>query len=1223
MARRDSQLLQWLTYLKRGPRLSQGWLEENPRKRRWEDLYRSRWQTDKITRSTHGVNCTGSCSWKVHVKDGIIVYETQQVDYPGQGPDFPDHEPRGCPRGATTSWYEYSPARIRYPYLRGVLMDLWRKAKQEYKDPVEAWKSIVTDPEKRRAYMVARGKGGFVRSSWDEAIELVAASTIHTIKTYGPDRVVGFSPIPAMSMVSYASGARFLSLIGGTICSFYDWYADLPPASPQIWGEQTDVPESGDWYNSRYMIIWGTNLPMTRTPDAHFMTEVRYRGCKVAGVAPDYAEYIKFCDTWLPAKAGTDAALALAMLHVILKEFYVDHPTEYFEEYVKKYTDLPFLVKLEQKGNGYLAGPFVNAADLGQQVPNAAWKTALWDSATNAPAIPNGSIGFRWDGSGKWNLKMETPEGTPILPLLTFLGQHDQTLPVDLPYFGGAKGASVTRHVPVKQLAVGGQQTYVTTVFDLLMANIGVPRGLAGDYPTDYDDLKAYTPAWQESITGVKREQVIQVAREFADTAERTQGRCLICMGAGTNHWYHSDLIYRAMISLVLLCGCQGVNGGGWAHYVGQEKIRPLEGLGTLAFGQDWYPGTRQMNGTSFFYFATDQYRYHESDLGLAWPGGGKWTGMHPAEMNALAARFGWIPSFPQFTESSIETARKARAAGAQTEADIGNHVAQRLVSGDLGFAMEHPDAPENWPRVLMTWRCNLLTSSGKGIEYFLSHLLGTDGHVLAPPIGKPNLDIPDSPPAGKLDLFVTSDFRMSSTGLFADVMLPAATWYEKTDISTTDMHPFIHPFQAAITPPWEAKTDWATFQRLAAVFSRLAAEHLGELEDVMMLPLMHDSPSELGQEGGKVLDWRKGETQPIPGKTMPRFAVIKRDYPHVYNQIIALGPRTEQQVQTKGIPIPSAEAYKELIHTLGPSPVEGPGKGRPSLQDDEQAANAIMALSGATNGKRAVAAFKALEKPTGLQLEQIAKDEEAVVMTVREIAAQPRLTLKCPVWSGLESHERRYSPFTLNTEYLVPFRTLTGRQTLYLDHEIMRDYGEMLPIYRPRLVTGAFPEGMQNRPGQEGPQIVLSYLTPHQKWGIHTMFWDTWIMQSLFRGGQTIWLNHKDAEKIGIKDNDWIEAFNRNGACAARAVVTHRMPEGVCYMYHAQDRTVGVPGTKVTGERGGPHNSLTRVIPKPTHMIGGYAQLSAGFNYYGPCGHQRDQAVVIRRLNEVDWLEG
>ncbi|MGH3321755.1 MAG: molybdopterin-dependent oxidoreductase, partial [Streptosporangiaceae bacterium] len=249
--------------------------------RQAEEFYRERWRHDKVVRSTHGVNCTGSCSWKVYVKDGIITWETQQTDYPSVGPDSPEYEPRGCPRGASFSWYTYSPSRVRYPYVRGPLLEMWREA---------------------------RGKGGFVRSTWPEVTELIAAAHVHTVKEHGPDRVVGFSPIPAMSQVSYAAGTRFLSMIGGTILSFYDWYADMPIASPQVFGDQTDVPESGDWWNSSYLMIWGTNLPITRTPDAHFMVEARYHGQKVVVVSPDYSDHTKFADDWLPAAPGTDGA---------------------------------------------------------------------------------------------------------------------------------------------------------------------------------------------------------------------------------------------------------------------------------------------------------------------------------------------------------------------------------------------------------------------------------------------------------------------------------------------------------------------------------------------------------------------------------------------------------------------------------------------------------------------------------------------------------------------------------------------------------------------------------------------------------------------------------------------------------------------------------------------------------------------------------------------------
>ena len=315
--------------------------------RTWEDAYRNRWAHDKIVRSTHGVNCTGSCSWKIYVKGGIVTWETQQTDYPRTRWDMPNHEPRGCARGASYSWYLYSANRVKYPMVRGRLLKAWREARLKH-DPVAAWTSIVSDDETRRSYQQVRGLGGFVRSSWDEVNEIIAAANVYTIKKYGPDRVIGFSPIPAMSMVSYAAGSRYLSLIGGVCMSFYDWYCDLPPSSPQIWVEQTDVPESADWYNSTYIIAWGSNVPQTRTPDAHFFTEVRYKGAKTVAVTPDYAEISKLCDLWLHPKQGTDAALAMAMGHVILKEFYVDKRSAYFDDYARRYTDLPLLVLLKE-----------------------------------------------------------------------------------------------------------------------------------------------------------------------------------------------------------------------------------------------------------------------------------------------------------------------------------------------------------------------------------------------------------------------------------------------------------------------------------------------------------------------------------------------------------------------------------------------------------------------------------------------------------------------------------------------------------------------------------------------------------------------------------------------------------------------------------------------------------------------------------------------------------
>jgi nitrate reductase alpha subunit len=1179
-----------------------------------DDFYRDRWAHDKVVRSTHGVNCTGSCSWKIYVKDGVITWESQQTDYPSVGADKPEYEPRGCPRGASFSWYTYSPARVRYPYVRGVLLEYYREAKARLNDPVLAWADVVDDPAKAARYKAARGKGGFVRAEWWEAAEIAAAAHVHTIKKYGPDRVAGFSPIPAMSMVSHAVGARFISLIGGSMLSFYDWYADLPVASPQVFGDQTDVPESADWFDAGYLIMWGSNVPVTRTPDAHYMTEARYRGQKVIVVSPDYADNTKFADEWLPARPGTDAALAMSMGHVILKEFFVDRTTPYFSEYVKKYTDLPFLVTLTERDGSWLPGKFLTAADLGDTSEGAASKTVLLDAQAN-PVVPNGSLGHRFtaSGEGKWNLDLQ---GTD--PLLTLYGADGDVAAVKLPRFDGDRPGLLTRGVPTKTVA--GRR--VTTVFDLLLAQYGVHRdGLPGEWPMHYGDAsQPYTPAWQEPITGVSAQAAERIAREFADNAERSGGRSMILMGAGTNHWFHSDQIYRSFLTLVMLTGCQGVNGGGWAHYVGQEKCRPVTGWSTLAFGLDWQRPARQMQGTVFWYLATDQWRYDRftSEVMASPTAEGRFAGRTAADNIALASRLGWMPSYPTFNRNPLDLADEAERLGK----DAAAHVVDGLRSGHLQFACEDPDAPENFPRCLTVWRSNLLGSSAKGNEYFLKHLLGTDSSVAArdeDAVRPREVRWRDEAPIGKLDLLLSLDFRNTSTTLFSDIVLPAATWYEKHDLSSTDMHPFVHAFSPAISPPWETKTDFEAFHRIARGFSWLADKHLGKRKDIVAMPLQHDSADATAQPGGRVLDWKAGECEPIPGRTMPRLVMVERDYPAVAEKMAALGPMVETVgLTTKGVTThPDAEV--EYLRGVNGTVVSGVAVGRPSLAKDIHAAEAILALSGTTNGRLAVEGFEALQRRTGIELADLAKENEGRRITFADTQSRPVPVNTSPEWSGSETGGRRYSPFTINTERLKPWHTLTGRQHFYLDHDWMGELGEQLPIFRPPLdMTALFDEPAV---GDTSGGITVRYLTPHSKWSIHSAYQDNLHMLTLSRGGQAIWISDVDAAKIGVKDNDWIECTNRNGVVNARAIVSHRMPEGLVFMYHAQDKAVDVPRTEKTGKRGGIHNALTRIMIKPSHLIGGYAQQSFALNYHGPTGNQRDEVTTIRRRSqEVEY---
>lgn len=1215
-----NQLRRIPRYLKRGSIESKGWGVLSPQDRKWEEAYRLRWQFDKVVRSTHGVNCTGSCSWKIYVKGGIVTWETQQTDYPSNGPNMPEYEPRGCPRGASFSWYLYSPLRIKYPYIRSDLWKLWNEAISEKKDEVLAWQSIVEDPEKSRIYKSARGKGGFIRISHEDAFKIISSALIYTIKRFGPDRVFGFTPIPAMSMVSYASGTRFLSLIGGVIVSFYDWYCDLPPASPMIWGEQTDVPESADWYNSMYIIIWGANLPITRTPDAHFMVEARYKGTKVVVISPDYSDHVKFGDVWIPVRPGKDAALALAMVHVILKEFYVDKNTSYFINYVKKYTDLPFLVVLEKINDKeyYVPKNYLVASDLNLNISNAEWKGVVWDSKTDSYAIPNGSIGFRWDGSGKWNLKLEY-EGKEIDPVLTFIERPDAILSIAFPYFDDSGNKSVIiRGVPAKKIEVGDKEFYVTTVFDLLLAHIGISRNLPGDYPQSYEDLKPYTPAWQESITGVSKNLSIQIAREFAKNAELTQGKSMVIMGSGINHWYHADLIYRAIITMILLTGSQGKNGGGWAHYVGQEKVRPLEGWTTVAFALDWIRPPRQQNGTSFFYFATDQWRYEESNAEfIASPIAKKYGNLHFADYNVLAVRLGWLPFYPQFSNKNpIDLAKEFE--NNKEGLSLSSYIAKKLKEGELKFAIEDPDNFDNVPKILFVWRANILGASGKGHEYFLKHLLGASNAVLEKESEeKPKfLNSETKASEGKLDLLVDINFRMDGTALYSDIVLPAATWYEKYDLSSTDLHPFVHPFMPAVDPLWESMSDWDTFKNLAKVFSEMASKYLPEkVKDIVASPLLHDTPDEISQPKGEILDWKEKKLEPIPGKTTQKFSIVERNYSKVYEMMTSLGPTIlKEGIMIKGVKFIPKEEYEKLKNELGVT-----NEGFVKMNEALDVANVILTLSGATNGSIALKGWEDLERKTGLHLKDLIEGHAEVRYSFKDLIDQPRRVLTTPVWSGIEREWKQYTAFAVNVEKGIPWRTFTGRQQIFLDHELIREFGELLPTYKPPLnLPPITNKEILNKIKRK--YMIVRWITPHNKWSIHTTYADNIRMLTLFRGGPVIWLNNEDAKELGIKDNDWIEAFNKNGVMVARAVISNRIPKGSAFTYHAFDRTINIPTSNLSGLRGGLHNSLTKIRVKPIHMIGGYAQFSYSFNYWGPTGNQRDSIAIITKLEEVDW---
>jgi nitrate reductase alpha subunit len=611
--------------------------------RDWEDLYREEWDWDDKARSTHSVNCTGSCSWEVYTRNGQVWREEQAGDYPRFDESLPDPNPRGCQKGACFSDYVNADHRVTHPLRR----------------------------------TGERGEGKWKRVSWDEALTEIAEEVVDTVQDEEYDAISGFTPIPAMSPVSFASGSRLVNLLGGVSHSFYDWYSDLPPGQPITWGTQTDNAESSDWYNADYIIAWGSNINVTRIPDAKYFLEAGYNGTKRVGIFTDYSQTAIHCDEWIGPEPGSDTALALGMARTIVDEGLYD------AAHLKEQTDMPLLVR-EDTGK-FLRASEADDLDVDADRPK---KVFVMQDADGSLRPAPGSLGERD-------------------------GQHDHSVSIELNFD--------------PELAV---ERDVETVADGSVATRSVWLNLR-------DELAEYDPGTVNEITGVGEQTHQEIAREFAEV-----DRAKIIHGKGVNDWYHNDLGNRAIQLLVTLTGNLGRQGTGLDHYVGQEKIWTFKGWKNLSFPTG---SVRGVPTTLWTY-------YHAGIM--------ENTDPDTAEKIREAVEKGWMPLYPSEREDG-----------------------------------SRPD-----PSIMFCWRGNYFNQA--------------KGNVAVEEELWP-----------KLDLVVDVNFRMDSTALNSDIVLPAASHYEKYDLSETDMHSYVHPFTPAVEPLGESKTDWQIFRELAQKIQAVASE--------------------------------------------------------------------------------------------------------------------------------------------------------------------------------------------------------------------------------------------------------------------------------------------------------------------------------------------------------------------------------------------------------------
>ncbi|MDH5559444.1 MAG: molybdopterin-dependent oxidoreductase, partial [Deltaproteobacteria bacterium] len=564
--------------------------------------------------------------------------------------------------------------------------------------------------------------------------------------------------------------------------------------------------------------------------------------------------------------------------------------------------------------------------------------------------------------------------------------------------------------------------------------------------------------------------------------------------------------------------------------------------------------------------------------------------------------------------KSSIEIVKEAKAKGAKSDGEVINYAVDLLKSKSLLLASEDPDNEKNWPRTWVIWKGNAINASAKGQEYFFRHYLGTHSNAIADEKAQPHLKEVkwrDPAPVGKMDLIVDLNFRMDTSALYSDIVLPAAHWYEKNDINTTDLHTYIHPLSECAPPAWEAKGDWEIFKCFALKTSELAQKHLPEpMGDLVLSPLGHDSPAEVSQ--ATVKDWGKGECDLIPGKTGPGMKIITRDYTQIYNKYITYGRSARGVIGAHGVNWNQETIYDKLLYEMNTEEING--EIYPSMRDVLGAINIVMRTAPETNGEAGMLAFASDEKKTGVPMMDLGAGNAEVYMQHEDIQAQQRRTLTSACWSGICNNGRAYSPFTMNVDRLKPWRTLTGRQSYYFDHEGYLAFGEHLPTFKPKADPMKYGDIVKQQ--KLDGSVMLNYLTPHGKWHIHSTYYDNLRMLTLSRGQEPFWLSETDADDIGVQDNDWIEAYNDHGVVVTRAVVSARVPKGVCIFYHAPERTISFPKSPLRGmTRGGTHNSLTRTRLNPILLMGGYGQFTFGFNYWGPTGVNRDTHILVRKL--------
>ncbi len=633
--------------------------------REWEEAYREQWTWDKVVKVTHTrVNCISACSLDAYVKDGVVIREEQNATYEKSFADVPDFNPRGCPSGCVYSHLMYDPTRLQYPMKR--------------KGP--------------------RGSGEWEKVSWDQAFTEIADRLLDVIEEDGPECAIydaGTTNVD-FGIGSPMEGHLFNTGVGTTSIDSYAGVGDLPVGLIQTWGLYMSEGTADDWFLTDYALMWIGNPSYTKVPEAHFLWEARYRGAKVVSIAPDFNASTMHADRWLNVRYGTDAALALGFVNVILEEELFD------EAYVKEQTDLPFLIRDDTR-------QFLRESDVYEDGREAIF--FVWNEET----------GRKVEATGSWDSDERTIEAEDWLdPALR--GSH---------------------RIRLKD----GRRVTVRPVFELLERRVR-------EFPLER----------VQEITGVAAANIRTVAREFA-----AANSAMIYASWGSCKHYHSDLFQRGM---AYLCALTGNSGG-----------KPGSGIKVSTW---WPPPNSVLTG------GRDAGRVRlETEPVPELPV----DRVQPQDMSKLALEAGRAGNIVPLIPWLYAHDPKWREFASKQE--YNDPALPRPVTEYMDEVFEN-----NWQPISPRppKRPRFLYFSGPN------------------PLRRwPNARIIRDSLWASIDTIVTMDFRMSTSALWSDYVLPACGYYEKPGIKYTSSYlPYVVVGDRAVEPLYESKHEWDAALELA-----------------------------------------------------------------------------------------------------------------------------------------------------------------------------------------------------------------------------------------------------------------------------------------------------------------------------------------------------------------------------------------------------------------------